>query len=432
MLFGMFKEKEVIDNTNFDTTNGDIVEDFGGVINNQSNDKDLIPLTSFTGSYSEDINYQNVDLNNPQTIINSINNNGMQGVTNNYSQIPGTTNLSMPVYPNIPIQNNSNANYQNIPTNNYSVINTNNMQQQGYAVYPNMNGQNIPQPIQQNIQTNSTANYPQNQIQPSIPNTMNAEKQVPVQPTNENNSDINSPVKILTELPKKEVGSDLSNALLNTPTPQPIQQDINNDVNNSENKDTLNSPIEIIEELPKIEEKVSQISTTAENSEAQITDMSITTSDETVNNVEIQQENSEMNEKQEENQFTKELFINTDIVNDSIPKSIDDEIKNNPIPSMISLIPNNDNIQNNGINNTVELPPIIDPITSQNNVEPQENSDIQPQEVQKEIDINNNEHEHKFIISDEIDVEPGFKICPKCGQKIRDDYRLCFVCGTYF
>ena len=40
--------------------------------------------------------------------------------------------------------------------------------------------------------------------------------------------------------------------------------------------------------------------------------------------------------------------------------------------------------------------------------------------------------EHKFIISDQVQVEPGYKICPKCGQKMREDYRLCFVCGTYF
>ncbi len=29
-------------------------------------------------------------------------------------------------------------------------------------------------------------------------------------------------------------------------------------------------------------------------------------------------------------------------------------------------------------------------------------------------------------------VEEGFRRCPKCGQKMREDYRQCFVCGTYF
>lgn len=29
------------------------------------------------------------------------------------------------------------------------------------------------------------------------------------------------------------------------------------------------------------------------------------------------------------------------------------------------------------------------------------------------------------------DTEPGFKRCPKCGQKLRDDYKQCFVCGTW-
>lgn len=28
------------------------------------------------------------------------------------------------------------------------------------------------------------------------------------------------------------------------------------------------------------------------------------------------------------------------------------------------------------------------------------------------------------------DVDPGYKRCPKCGQKIREDYQQCFVCGT--
>ena len=27
-------------------------------------------------------------------------------------------------------------------------------------------------------------------------------------------------------------------------------------------------------------------------------------------------------------------------------------------------------------------------------------------------------------------TDPGYKICPKCGQKIREDYKQCFVCGT--
>ena len=28
------------------------------------------------------------------------------------------------------------------------------------------------------------------------------------------------------------------------------------------------------------------------------------------------------------------------------------------------------------------------------------------------------------------DIDPGYKRCPKCGQKIREDYKQCFVCGT--
>lgn len=28
------------------------------------------------------------------------------------------------------------------------------------------------------------------------------------------------------------------------------------------------------------------------------------------------------------------------------------------------------------------------------------------------------------------DVDPGYKRCPKCGQRMREDYKQCFVCGT--
>ena len=40
--------------------------------------------------------------------------------------------------------------------------------------------------------------------------------------------------------------------------------------------------------------------------------------------------------------------------------------------------------------------------------------------------------EEQFQIKDQVDVPAGYKVCPKCGQVMRDDYKLCFVCGTYF
>ena len=38
----------------------------------------------------------------------------------------------------------------------------------------------------------------------------------------------------------------------------------------------------------------------------------------------------------------------------------------------------------------------------------------------------------QFSIPTTQDVAPGYKACPKCGQVMREDYKQCFVCGTYF
>lgn len=45
-----------------------------------------------------------------------------------------------------------------------------------------------------------------------------------------------------------------------------------------------------------------------------------------------------------------------------------------------------------------------------------------PQSQFMNYDIDNN--------FEEFDIEPGFIRCPKCGQKIREDYKECFICGT--
>ena len=33
---------------------------------------------------------------------------------------------------------------------------------------------------------------------------------------------------------------------------------------------------------------------------------------------------------------------------------------------------------------------------------------------------------------EDLDVDPGYKRCPQCGQKIREDYKQCFICGKMF
>lgn len=341
MLFGMFKEKEVIENANFDTTKGDIVEDFGGVINNQSNDKDLIHLSSFNESHSEDINYQNIDLNNLQPIISSNTNiPNMGGI--NYQPI------------NTQQQNNYNTNYQNIPINNQQTINPN-YQQQYYNQYQNINTQ----PMMQNIQT---------------PN--------PMQFGNSNNYEQTLPIQ-------KELQTNIEQNKIE----QPINEQINN--TNIENDNIVqNSPVEI---LTKVPEKVERTN---------LADALLGSA--TQENTNIQQESSLSSYNEIENQ----------------------EINNNE--QQILETPNIENVQDNNIElkNTITLPVSSELISSQINIEEKENIEID--NTQKTVEPDKTEHEHKFIISDNIDVEPGFKICPKCGQKIRDDYRLCFVCGTYF
>ncbi|MBE6153178.1 MAG: zinc ribbon domain-containing protein [Firmicutes bacterium] len=49
----------------------------------------------------------------------------------------------------------------------------------------------------------------------------------------------------------------------------------------------------------------------------------------------------------------------------------------------------------------------------------------------------NEEKKHKKVVNDVIlhtnldyDTDPGYKKCPKCGQKVREDYKECFMCGA--
>lgn len=558
MLFGMFKEKEVIDNTNFDTTKGDIVEDFGGAINNQNSDKDLIPLTSFNESHSEEINYQNIDLNNPQMILNSINGNSNElsaPTDNNYqNQNISSNNIqsNIPNY-NSTQQFNSNLNYsaqinpmpQNVvnnvqPINSQNTINTmpnmvnpimgnqsiqpmsvmstmnpqmnnsNNsinempINYEGQFVNQNLGSNNLQPPAQENPSNSiiSTVNNSPQNIQPSIEQQPNNN----IDNTQTIQEVTNSPVEILTEVKEKGGISNLTSTLLggpiistnnqqindnnvqveavptlsneiiktelmppnlsnqNTPTNnlqpivqeniintipntidtniqnmQPIieQQPNNNIDNKQEIKEVTNSPVEI---LTEVKEKAGISNLTPANILNQ-TDSAMSMPEiQNINNEEQLAQNIETFPTEQIN-LIPETNTNIDMevppvisiqenikIDDStsnnIMKSIDDEIKNSPIPSMILGIPetnNIDNIQPQNIENSVQVEEEVPP-TIENKVE----------EITLPNTENKIEEEHKFIINDNIDVEPGFKICPKCGQKIRDDYRLCFVCGTYF
>lgn len=57
--------------------------------------------------------------------------------------------------------------------------------------------------------------------------------------------------------------------------------------------------------------------------------------------------------------------------------------------------------------------------------------------TQQDIPTENHDIEHTSIfgetsIQDTFDIDPGYKRCPKCGQKMQEDYKQCFVCGTMF
>lgn len=450
MLFGMFKEKEVIDSNNYNTKN-DVVEDFGAMINNQNNDKDLISLSSFSGSHSEDINYQNIDLNNPQTIISSINN------------VPP----------------------QNVQFNNQTA--TNNYQPSNNGLNPNIN--NSEQQNQNMVQygyNNINQNVPINNIQPTIPpiNQQNSIGTQPIQPTygvpNMGYQTQNIPLQ--NEFQSNIISNNIQNVPINNTQQINMTQDANNDTESKiDEEQVINSPVQILTEVPEKGGRTSLTSALLGNTQPQVSNVKLNTDPETqtpniqqTNSVLPQTEDSVPNNLNSEIQTT--LVSNQDIVQQPIPanndqlvmtsssidenntlKSIDDEIKNSPIPSMLPYIQNSKNMQatieEQHVPSSLIPPTQNDDNTKEQNIIPasidtgvidDKNPSIIPSTIkttennenveEKKENTNDNEShdEHKFIITDNVEVEPGFKICPKCGQKIRDDYRLCFVCGTYF
>ena len=72
------------------------------------------------------------------------------------------------------------------------------------------------------------------------------------------------------------------------------------------------------------------------------------------------------------------------------------------------------------------------PVVAEEIQKPEENLDLVNEE-ENNIDVEQlNNIPDTNLTSHITDVSPGFKRCPKCGQKMREDYKQCFVCGTYF
>ena len=130
-----------------------------------------------------------------------------------------------------------------------------------------------------------------------------------------------------------------------------------------------------------------------------------------------------------------------------------DDIKNEDVEIDNQSILNQNIIQNDTINNLNEISNNIknsqdinvalsnlygnkdnnnDTISLKNTSdEKQDNYNIEPkiEENYSEPTISMPVYKNPYQYSD---VDPGYKLCPKCGQKIREDYKQCFVCGTVF
>lgn len=83
------------------------------------------------------------------------------------------------------------------------------------------------------------------------------------------------------------------------------------------------------------------------------------------------------------------------------------------------------NIEKN-INNSQDVNEVLTNIYKKNNsnqIIPDENKNETIQEPTPSMPVYTNPYKNSV-------TDPGYKICPKCGQKIREDYKQCFVCGT--
>lgn len=151
----------------------------------------------------------------------------------------------------------------------------------------------------------------------------------------------------------------------------------------------------------------------------------------------------------ENNQIVESNDIYSDIQTEEHNNFNDTEIQTgfDPIDDIQPELNNNYNSVQN-INN-YDYNPIIDNMeNAENNIKNSEDinvafSNMYKNNKQKENKITEKIQEQKeddeyenntpvIIESDYTDVDPGYKKCPKCGQKIREDYKQCFNCGNMF
>jgi len=191
----------------------------------------------------------------------------------------------------------------------------------------------------------------------------------------------------------------------------------------------------------------------------------------------IKNNNNEIPISSFDSNFNEEIINNNSITTMPDIENTTLNIKENPIDDMLMSQTNIDNNSTNFDNNvdiTYNIGKNTEEIEESNEIENNSTPDINNinnydynpiinnlEHVQNNIknsqDINialSNLHKSKktdieqdlTILEDEINqdttsidmtsqymdmsVDPGYKICPKCGQRIREDYKECFVCGT--
>lgn len=544
MFFGVFKEKEVIDNNqnvqNSNTSN-DLLEDFSSALDNPNkNSIDLLPLTSFQSSYPEKVIYvgeKTAPINNYQTPSPNSQNFNNQYQTNNINMpqpIPNinigispqynnqTPNLNVPNIninrvepsypnkketsiqdswqlikprvPNQPLNNNTyNQNiYNNIPqnpnTNNINQFNTMpknmtnmqpmfNMPQQNITMVPNYNQgiQNpnynqLSRPFKQNTNTiqkqmplnNQTMK--QDEIKPSV-EVQNVETIIEKQNLNPIPiEDIVKPVENIEEKQEKIINNENINYIepsniKDQEVIPPIEEETINEIEQNENiidnvenqtlipNDNINNIQEnSLEKIPEIQEEI-KLEENIEPIEQNIKEDEKQEINVEEDGVEKQSINNIQNDVMP---ITPEIqSVNTNV--NEIPNYVEQQTSNQiqiPTPNETSISPlEPQNIIQpqmivTNIQPTYYQPPSINNSSStptdennSNEISAQNpyNSYINPEiPVYVETPQQPQEEKQEFQIKEQIDVPEGYKVCPKCGQVMRNDYKLCFVCGTHF
>lgn len=144
----------------------------------------------------------------------------------------------------------------------------------------------------------------------------------------------------------------------------------------------------------------------------------------------------------------KELKTSEPINNSIEIKSSFNDLKDEKnIPVKEEVVPENNIPEYDNVNiNNLNYNPIIDSLENvQKNIYNSEDVNIalsniygttvhKEEKEENEQSILNQVNNTPIIMSedDDIDIEPGFRRCKKCNQKIREDYKECFVCGTKF